>query len=1365
MPEVTQLIIGVNINANKSLKDINNQIKELSNHPSLQKLKIKLDLDDKTTSILKDFNNHLINLSNSFNSLNNSLKTSSNEFNQYTKAVESAIKAKEKWRIEQQKTTSITENQEKTSKNTSSSNFNFEQIMNTAGTISTIAPSLSEVATVTNVEQLTSATTRASKSTSMLGVSLKSLRLSMNLASVSAVALEAALSLGLSLAITGIVAGLSTLFTKYKEQQQIEKEYHDQQIQSAESFSKQKDKILELVDSYTYLQNTTKNGSLFANSEEEEKYKDTIEQLSKLMPSLIANVDEQGNVHLKNANAIKEEIAYSEKLSNLEKKKSILEAGGNFDKQIKDINSDKKELGYLQDNIEFGKKFNYSDEYMNKLETDLAILEHKVSNSSNALKTDLNDLVQNILDTNNVTIDESLGTKIENLIGNIDISNLDGDQIVERGNAITKIVTDLTKINTSNSSAEINNLKNEIYSIGIKSNISTKELDKLFISEAELSNAAQSSSTATQETAQSVSFLGDEANASLNEIKSLNQILYDLENGQSLSSEAILDLIDQYPELLKSVSKTADGWTIEKNALTSLLETKRNGSLQTKQDEINATQATINGIKFRLDAYQRELLALESLNKVRANGDEALKKATNPLNKNNINYKTVGPYDAVDSLNGTKASEEASVTLPNPTEILQEKIADQEQLFEKEKKKLQTQLDDLAKLQDLINDPNLGISKQSSSSSSKDDPKIQDTIDARVNAINALSETQAKLNEVIKGSISSDENYDKQIEKSTELLHGQANEMKYLEEANSKLLLQIDKLQSANSKFDMSSWTDQNGEATESFIALYNSMTSGTSQDKLQDTFDQYQKYTQAIKDNKSAIEELIPSQTELQKNIDSIKLDRTQNYLTTLTDAISEYDDKVSESQKIQSLYKEGTKEYNDEIKKQAAFLKEKQTLILSDIDWAQKRLKQGDLTNDQIKELNNFLEAQKGLLLEVIVTQNDYYQKWSDSVEDATKDAMQVLEDYYKQQADLETNSLDKQLSAYENYIKDRKKLLNRQDGEEDFQKNREKLQQEQLEIQSKIDQLTLDNSFEATSKREDLQEELQNKLEEISDIELEHARKKRDDNYDDLLEAKQNETKIAKDAVEQKWQNELNTDANYSLLKQTQLEGNIENMRSSLEQFSLTIQSYMNAIGSSIDMNLNQKLASTESFTNLNKSIEGVLSSQPSNSSNAYHSDTQSAWEDYLNNKKMAEEIGSPGTEQFKTLKEKNDELRSQYNFVDGSFAALSTSSLPIFSAREGGMTPSWGTSGKVGILHEQELIMNKVQTKDILKVNEWAQNMIDKIKSIEVSSLLPRAASATGVMGSTYNLTVNLSGSAKQSDADLFVKALRDFDRRR
>src|SRR5690606_7184184 len=82
------------------------------------------------------------------------------------------------------------------------------------------------------------------------------------------------------------------------------------------SYASNKTEINSLVSEYEKLNAKAQSGGLSA--EEEERYKDVVQQLSELMPSVVESIDSKGNAHLRSADAIKEEINYLEKLNSLE---------------------------------------------------------------------------------------------------------------------------------------------------------------------------------------------------------------------------------------------------------------------------------------------------------------------------------------------------------------------------------------------------------------------------------------------------------------------------------------------------------------------------------------------------------------------------------------------------------------------------------------------------------------------------------------------------------------------------------------------------------------------------------------------------------------------------------------------------------------------------------------------------------------------------------------------------------------------------------------------------------------------------------------------------------------------------------------
>lgn len=863
------------------------------------------------------------------------------------------------------------------------------------------------------------------------------------------------------------------------------------------------------------------------------------------------------------------------------------------------------------------------------------------------------------------------------------------------------------------------------------------------------------------------------------DIKSLNELIQQTRNGQALTSEALADLIIQYPQLASGIENTTSGWRLSEGVLESLRRMKIKEAQDSIRAQIESSRATLTHVSQRVSAYKLELDAINSL--------ESAKSEASKLGFFNMYGEGVFDKDAV-SFNDSEM--QISVEGFGTTEWEQDQYfrIKNEYLNQQYAYKRLIELGNIIEsgnqLEKMLQNPDYGLPKGGGGAGSsgaaaanaiKDEARKIDQLESWINSVNDPAVKQRKANESFKNSISGDESYSRQITKTSALLEGQLSELKLLDNANQKLIAAQKKLETDNPGFDMLNWLDSNGEASETFVKRFNELKTGTAQAQLQALFDQYKLYNGAIDHNRLAISALTKENKELAGSLDDIKLAYTSNYLDKRNKEIDKYDEQLKKSKQIQSLYNEDSQYWVKEQQNQIDILAKKRDALHAENNWIRERLKQNEkaqasekLTTEQIDRLTSQLGANSDAWYEAVNALKAFIDSWESNVKNAADEAAQAIEDHYKRQNAVRQKALDKDLQEFETYINARKKLLNRENEAEDYQSKRAKLQKEELDIQRQIDLLMLDSSWEAKSKREDLEQELLDKKEEIGELELDYNRKLRADNYDDLLENKRQETEAAKEASEKKWQDELAIDSIYSELRQNRLDQNVEGMRSSLERFSLNIQTYMSSVGQSIDENVVDKINQLSQLDQLKINIDSVVSSKPNydTATQKVGNDVLNAWSKYVENKRLAEQIGNSKDSEFQRLKKENTSLRELYKFMDGSYLDLSKLANPIFSAAKGGMTPTWGSSGKLGILHENELILNKAQTSDLLQAQDWARTLLNKVKMFDFSSLA-RVAAPLAEAGNVYqyDMTFNLGGAAKQSDADLFVKALRDFDRRR
>lgn len=137
-----------------------------------------------------------------------------------------------------------------------------------------------------------------------------------------------------------------------------------------------------------------------------------------------------------------------------------------------------------------------------------------------------------------------------------------------------------------------------------------------------------------EELSDAVSNSTEEFKSQVSEIKELNGVISDLNDGQTVTSEKIFDLLDKYPELINYIHKTADGWAIEEEAITNL----RNERIQDQIDAIEA-QSQISSnltdeVENRLKGYDIEISKIQDVKSAReelANINKPLLASKSPI--------------------------------------------------------------------------------------------------------------------------------------------------------------------------------------------------------------------------------------------------------------------------------------------------------------------------------------------------------------------------------------------------------------------------------------------------------------------------------------------------------------------------------------------------------------------------------------------------------------------------------------------------------------------------------------------------------------------------------------------------------------
>ncbi|RRJ66401.1 phage tail tape measure protein [Paenibacillus oralis] len=639
------------------------------------------------------------------------------------------------------------------------------------------------------VDRLSAAYTRASRSTQVMGVNLIKLKMQLIAARVAAIGLQTLLSLGLSLAITAVVSGLTYLYNKFQEQKKIQEELEKQNKIVADSWINHKDTIIKLVDEYNKLHELTNGGTVFADLEQEQKYTDLVERLSDLMPNLVDSIDDKGNKHLKNAEAIKEELKYAQMLADNEQKQQILDAQDNFKKDLKNVKKSKKDVDDIKSKIglkgeyiphEYGATFiEYSESTLNKLERQRIIAEQQLATHTNILRNDLNSLTRTILDQNNVELSDNLSKQFDEITNSLDIGELSAEQLEDKSYELSNFITELNKLNLIKSPEGIKKASDNIYALGQSIGIPNASIKNLIES---IEKASKSASDFYKDSkgykydpspnlynfSEATKKLGESFSSAKDEIVPLNQLLSDIDKGQSQNASSMTDLIQKYPELSNHLKKTKDGYTFEREAVIKLKNSKIELFKISINDEKQRAIDLMNNSVKNLKSYGLELKAIGNL----ADAKKNLSKIEEEMNSTESELNSSKQFDKLLFAGLGKFRQPLEEEGSGFTQFLKNKLSALQPEFDALKENI-SEFEELEKLANSyltgITDYGLGVDKNNNERLAETNELLTEQQKRLKEIEEALSNLQSKRSRIKKGS----EEYRKSLLEEIKLLKEQ----------------------------------------------------------------------------------------------------------------------------------------------------------------------------------------------------------------------------------------------------------------------------------------------------------------------------------------------------------------------------------------------------------------------------------------------------------------------------------------------------------------------------------------------------------------------------------------------------------------
>lgn len=963
---------------------------------------------------------------------------------------------------------------------------------------------------------------------------------------------------------------------------------------------------------------------------------------------------------------------------------------------------------------------------------------------------------------------------------------------------------------------------------------SLKDLDKRFnqmkIGAGGAADGLDGMASSLQKSKQGGDELRNRIKSTQDELKSFNQILADLEAGQSMSTEAMLDLMAQYPELQKHISKAANGWKLEKEGIQELREEKLKKAKEDLENEKRSTLAAYFESMARIRIYGVEMGSIKDL--------ADAKKRIGEVEKNRETTKQL--TNVVTSI------------VPGAKVLLDPVQRFQDNQLDEVKQKIQDTDEYYKKYEAMLDDAYYGVSRKgtSSSSSGKKDsyqPSLRfNQFEEAIQRVNAsLEKNQQQMEE----AMASGRQYDKLLEKRIGLYNDMGEALRKLRQSQSSRHSELASLLGSaglvkngevvgdvrtrlESIGKRGSKTGYSAADYEKFVEEYMELTRNIGDTDLKidqnviQLADAYKRRFESLQQPSEKKREKLRHQLALLGDINTAEEKRlaAQNAAENMNALVTEgkrirgeIDDTEQlirnsktppEQRRAATIYLEWLRD-NDRSKQEEIVAEaehagqqqaealiagykerieelefEKSLLGSLDTEEKQRRAKEiddqiisiyeesGRTIESQIAELTRkaaaadsvaekrraeskrqaLQEYQRTVLKQIADNQAAEQKARLDNANKVIDNLKKVLqrEKELRTQAieeeirtenkrhEAKMKHLDAELKKTEDYINAQLKGLDRANAEEDYDTQLRKLMKERQDIQDRLNVLALDDSFEAKAKKKQLQEQLESKDEEIDKFKLDRERELRKQALSDQLEDRrkiiENEKELednqhrnqldkldeAKSKIEQHYRGILEDEKYFYNLKQQLLSNDKTVVFNTLDEIKVKYSVFFEELAKA-SARLGQTIADNikygfeQDYDELEQYGKSLLPSVPGT-------------------------VIKPKTNSGTMLPGAGDEINNK----------------KLFSAESGGMTPAWGEKqGKFLLAHEKELILNKADSFNLLKVVDITRNIIDSIKRpfASVPALQPALAGVP-----TQNFHISITGNFAQKDGDDIAKSL-------
>jgi TP901 family phage tail tape measure protein len=466
----------------------------------------------------------------------------------------------------------------------------------------------------TKVRTFTTAMLFGSQAVSTTAASTVGLTAVMNRATIATIGFSGALRGLMSATIIGgafVILGfaIEKLIGAYAKAKQEQEEFEQAQNQNVDALTKNKGKTNELIESYKELSEQKNNGAW--DSEKEKEYLRIQNEIANVYPALIDHIDSTGQAHIRTSSEIEKEIELTNKLIEAKKEELKVKAQDNIQKEIdkqKELKEELKDLKNQRDGFkDFKGTVGSNDDELEKRvkewETKIVGLEIKVSGAS----AKINEEILKISDAyTKLEINPSIEKSVDSLVSSMDFSKMDASEIEGFSIEFAKLKDSMQKAFESGDASSFDKATTELRDFLESSGATEVQLDGLELSYEKVDETTKALASSTYDGSDGMDEMSDSIDGvtesadkllksyetAVDNISELNGIQNELNEGYGISGETIGTIMEKYPDLLGYINDES----ALREQITKKIEEEENVALDAMTKKLEGNEQYFNQV-------------------------------------------------------------------------------------------------------------------------------------------------------------------------------------------------------------------------------------------------------------------------------------------------------------------------------------------------------------------------------------------------------------------------------------------------------------------------------------------------------------------------------------------------------------------------------------------------------------------------------------------------------------------------------------------------------------------------------------------------------------------------------------------------